>query len=1435
MGITVSELKGLLAATAPGSTFTLTDTALGIDGVKSLFDSYLPNATLTVEGAQPDTTALTVTGTITIESLVGAPCLVTFPNDGANVTGILIQVGLSDWSVSLSYLTWSAPFLGAMGFTSPSLLLSAQPNLQGVAVPALGAAGEFAFTGMSGTEILKLQALFPSDPEADYTLSGQFTGVTFADLNALTQFASNGDFNIIPTDVVPLAKELSLTGLSVTVNPTTNSIVQATLTIQSTNPWTIIEDLFAFEVIGVTFSILYPTVMDKVSALIFTTLNIENTVYVSTGITVPALWLQAQLQNEIPLTPVLNEYLPGVTLFDATLSELVLSLDVYSLTYMGQLDIETDWELVSGITLTELYLTINGQGSNTPTGQLLATFVVGGVRILLGAGYLGGAIGWSFQGSTVGNDAIPIGQFAQGIADLFGVALPAPILEAQVKNVQLSLTTGAPTFDFTCVGTTTIAGVQVDFRPTIHLAYDSLQKSWNKHFAGELTLLSPQQDGTKKKIIFTLTFDDDPTKTVFSAEWKQDDQHPLQFEDIAAAFGFTLPPIPPSLDLALTEASFTYDFKNTILVLTASSQNYGDAVFVTMPVLGTRQYYFLIGQKEPINLSNLPLIGEELAKLQTILIDKLQVIIASAPITAAVAKLVNPVIKPGFPKLPDLGTTGQVALSADFVFGDETFPLSIGMDGPRSTANDTKVGPPSGSGSTDVTTTSAAASDGTSWFNIQKSFGPVTFNKIGIRYADQQLWFFISGSLAMAGLTVELEGLGVGSPLTNFEPHFSLKGLGIDYTNAPLEIGGAFLRNDPTPPVTMEFSGAAIIQTGKFGLTAFGSYADISGNPSLFIFAQLNAALGGPPYFFVTGLAGGFGYNSNLRLPEINEIYKFPFVAGLTDPSVLGGKNAGPLQALAVLTGGADPWVTPELGQLWLAAGLMFSTVELLQTKALAVVEIGNDLSFSLIGLSTASFPPEGPVTYAKVELQIRVLFEVTKGFFAASAVLSPNSYLLDPSCVLTGGFAFYMWFPGNEHFGDFVLTLGGYSPYFVKPDWYPAVPHVGFTWSISDTVSLSGGTYMALTPAAIMAGGSLAVNFHDGSLKAWFTAYADLIIWYKPFSFIADIGVSVGASYTMDLGFTTKTFTAELGADLKLWGPPTGGTVTVHWWVIKFTVDFGADRYSEPPRVDWPGFTSLLPASNAAAVISAAAGLAGEETGTNVMKVSGAGDDDPPKVWIVRPGTFSFSTTSAIPATKLFLGTNSTAPYQEGKTLDIQPMQATGLTATQRISVVGTTAGEVDLIANGWSVSTNTGNVPIALWGAQASKSVPSGDALLKDQLTGLTLVAPPVKAGPSIGPVDVDANLSYDPLAPDGGLPLVNGVSPSGPTPQTSDQTIMLIETGLMAATTVANRTELFTTLQDLGADPYTNDALTNLATQAGSLFTAEPLILPSGGEKA
>ena len=62
-------------------------------------------------------------------------------------------------------------------------------------------------------------------------------------------------------------------------------------------------------------------------------------------------------------------------------------------------------------------------------------------------------------------------------------------------------------------------------------------------------------------------------------------------------------------------------------------------------------------------------------------------------------------------------------------------------------------------------------------------------------------------------------------------------------------------------------AGATVAVVGYFELSAIGGYTKIAGDSSLFIFASLVAPLGGPLYFFITGIAGGFGYNRLLPPP----------------------------------------------------------------------------------------------------------------------------------------------------------------------------------------------------------------------------------------------------------------------------------------------------------------------------------------------------------------------------------------------------------------------------------------------------------------------------------------------------------------------------------------------------------------------------------------
>src|SRR5262249_44801771 len=156
---------------------------------------------------------------------------------------------------------------------------------------------------------------------------------------------------------------------------------------------------------------------------------------------------------------------------------------------------------------------------------------------------------------------------------------------------------------------------------------------------------------------------------------------------------------------------------------------------------------------------------------------------------------------------------------------------------------------------------------------------------------------------------------------------------------------------------------------------------------------------------------------------------------------------------------------------------------------------------------------------------------------FSLEAQLTPNSFVLTKSCRVTGGFAFYLWFKDNEKLGisagDFVLTVGGYSPRFTKPDFYPAVPILGFNWPVVEGLSLRGGVYLALPPSAFMVGGFLNATFKAGPLEAWFDASADVLIAWQPFYFIATISISVGVAFDVEVAGVHLRLSASLGASL--------------------------------------------------------------------------------------------------------------------------------------------------------------------------------------------------------------------------------------------------------------------------------------------------------------
>ena len=166
------------------------------------------------------------------------------------------------------------------------------------------------------------------------------------------------------------------------------------------------------------------------------------------------------------------------------------------------------------------------------------------------------------------------------------------------------------------------------------------------------------------------------------------------------------------------------------------------------------------------------------------------------------------------------------------------------------------------------------------WLPVQRAFGPLHCQRLGIGWQqpdpDFLLAFLFDGDVALAGLEVDLEGLAVGIPLgAPADPskyRLDLDGLDFTFAEGSVEISGSGLFKAPASLLAVngqkivEYNGEALLKAGTWSVSAVGSWTTLSGHPSLFIFAFLDANIGGPAFFYVTGLSAGFGYNRSVEV-----------------------------------------------------------------------------------------------------------------------------------------------------------------------------------------------------------------------------------------------------------------------------------------------------------------------------------------------------------------------------------------------------------------------------------------------------------------------------------------------------------------------------------------------------------------------------------------
>lgn len=722
-----------------------------------------------------------------------------------------------------------------------------------------------------------------------------------------------------------------------------------------------------------------------------------------------------------------------------------------------------------------------------------------------------------------------------------------------------------------------------------------------------------------------------------------------------------------------------------------------------------RKVIFGFAVSATVDLSSIPLVGEFIPKDARAGFEDLRLLVSSHPLDAKECGAFITLLKEGGVELvaPDAdlaklslrkGSTFNMKLMLAGIPDPAPVVLPLDHAKPQGAAS-------SGSGAEET----ADTSDDVMWFPIQKRLGPIHFMRVGATMRDYAIWIPLDVSLGVAVVELSLYGLSVGFPLLAladmkyFTPEIDLQGIGLKIDRNPMKLDIQLLRTssetDGGEQIT-EYSGSGKLELGAIALSVMGIYRDSPNAASVFIYGRVGFMPIGPPVFMVSGFSAGVGYNRELIAPPVEKVRIFPLVQDAMDSAVGDTSKdqvSGMLQRLT-------QHVVHHNEQYFVAGGLSFTVCKLIDGFALVVFTFGQRFRFNLLGAACLSLPPKAlglPITLISVELVIKATVDPSEGVIEVRGMLTDNSYVLTTACKLYGGFAFCLWFAG-ENAGDFVLTLGGYHPSFQAPKHYPQVPRVGAHIDLL-ILDIKGEIYFALTGRGIMAGGMFQATLGMEGLRAWFALGADFLISWQPLFFEVGVLARVGGEVAF--------LSAEISTDVRLWGPNFGGHVAFELLFFEIDIQFGAPYPgSKPKTITWAEFKkSYLPDPDKVCTLAAKTGLLG------TLK------QEKQERWIFGPNKFEITTRSLIPVKD---AKTSAPPFS------VAPMGGKEhlgeLTSNYHLTIVHESRKE-DVTTEFDAVPIQQ-NFPAALWSeVQPNPNDINGERIIENLVTGITIKGKP------------------------------------------------------------------------------------------------------------
>ncbi len=820
--------------------------------------------------------------------------------------------------------------------------------------------------------------------------------------------------------------------------------------------------------------------------------------------------------------------------------------------------------------------------------------------------------GWLFTGSTGPDQKIPIGSLIADLTSKFlcDIEVPECISGFVIQNINLSYKPDSENmeFQFTCEGIVPIDDKELDIVLTIKLSNSKDGYTFSLEGCFKIDNLT-----------FTIDFELSKGTSYLVAAFDPKDECIIHLKDVISSIWSQAGEIiPDSLEIKLKDVFF--------VLASETEQDKSSGLKMLFGVEVGAQF----------DLSQVQVLGTLFQQGTEIGIDNLQALILTKPMSDKLLKSINETLSKisssKFKILPKELKKEGFYITSIFNFAGYKPQVELPIVKSDSSEKTTAL-----TAIAVKETTPAASSDHVHWCNINKTVGPIQLRRIGILLDGNDTKFEVDISLVTASFEIDLLGLWIGVDISDpfgKLPSFGIHGLNVTYAQPPVYFNGGLLYvENPMEGYLWEINGQLMVKYNQYGFFADASYAQPKQGTtmsSFFAFLMVSAPIGGPPYLYVSGLAGGFGFNRNLIVPDASHLTEFPLVQGaLGKGNLTSGMKAD--EALKKM----DVYVPPKEFDYWLAAGVAVGSCHIINAFVMVAGVFGTDFDLAVIGIATAEIPTgESPQLIARIELALVGNINPMSGSIEITGALTSNSYIFAPECKLTGGFAYCIWLEK----GDFVVSIGGYSPSFKKPSYYPALDLLGINWKISSNLSMKGGAYCAYTPSCAMAGGALDLDFRLGSLRAWLTAHADFLMEWLPFHYDVSIGVQIGVSLTVSVWFVHKKFNLEIGADLHIWGPEFTGEAKVKLWIVSFTISFGASQNQEPPKLNWDEFYNALLSGN-----SQSAKRLGADNATppDVININisegliagisnGTGQKD---YWVVSPNKFEFKTHSTIPA----------------------------------------------------------------------------------------------------------------------------------------------------------------------------------------------------------